>query len=403
MMTQHLLQLLVIFCLPLLIVPVEVEVITTSLRSLHSYTSNVGRGLSTLKTVRVSATSRSFFEFDLTQFSSKTSSPTILTCELVLSSDIFDGQVSTTSNIRFRTSLASVDSPHQPSPKTKNTTISLLLLPGTRSWTNEITGTIAPRLRPSSLDPTEESNPSMAQWSHIILPRGRGEDGKDYLRVGLEWLDTSLSCGATFMNIITRLHPDQSRWPLLRIVSTNEYFLDVQPTTIPQNTATDLTVRGNFEPTTWYSCCFASVLNSTSTTELDGIIFRGPFTQARSTSELHCESPPVNETAKHCTTYETVGTWSRCYETLRLVVIRRWRKEGEMIDREIIVGFKGDPRFSDVVITMPPPLLREPNNHGVYENFAPYFEGTSQSANDATFHGAPVESSENPPNLGSVL
>jgi hypothetical protein len=369
---------------------------STSLPILSSYTSIVGRSLSSSTDVRLSPNSKVYLEFE-TQ-SLKT---TVLSADLFITANRFDGLVSDTSKIEFDVALTSTTTIHDTSPKTKNTTTTVLLQPQTYQWSLEITDTISPMLRPSSFDPTFEGIPSMSQWSNIILPRDMKEDGKDFLRLELEWKSSNEK--STFMDINTERHPDGSKWPKLFIQSTSERWLTVQPTTIPNNVATDLTILGTFEPDTWYSCTFASLLNSTTTTELAGIEYRGPFTQARSTDELHCESPPLNQTAKQCKTFDTVDTWGRCYETVKLVVIRRWRHPKEENDREVIVAYTGLAGNAAIVITTPTPLLREDNNHGMYENQAPYFNGASNSNLGTTYHGAALEEHENNPNRGSVL
>ena len=367
---------------------------------LSSYTSLYDRSISNSPNIELSSQETCFFEFQLPN--KNTIGQTILYSQLTLHSNLFDGTISPNSNIRSAIHLTPVESPHGSSPRSINTTAIFQMKPSTYKWSTEITSTIAPRLSTSALDPTQATIPSSISFSHIILPRGMKEDGKDFLRLRLDWLDANNQ--ASFIQLHTQRHPDRNKWPTLEIQTTNEYYSDMQPTVIPQNTATDLTITGTFEPMHWYSCCFASTKNSSSTTALQNVIYKGPFNQARSTTELNCESPPVNDTAKHCTTFETVGTFGRCYETLRLIVIRRWRKEGEEKDREVILGFQGDPRDVDVVITTSAPQLREPNNFGTYENNAPFFNGASGSNNGQTFHGADLESNhDNPSNLGSVL
>ena len=372
---------------------------TTTLPVLYSYTSLVGRSVSTSTDVQLSANSEVYLEFH----SKPSLKTTVLSAELFLSSNSFNGIVSTVSNngIQVSISLVPTTTPHETSPATTNTTTIIQLQPQVNQWYVELTPTIAPRLRPSSLDPTSEGISSMAQWSNVVLPRGMKEDGKDFLKLALAW--KSSNQGSTFININTGRHPDRNRWPTLTVHSSSERWSTVEPTVVPNNVATDLTVIGTFEPETWYSCTFASLLNSTTTTELEGIHYRGPYTQARSTNELHCESPPVNDTAKQCATFDTVDTWGRCYETVRLVVIRRWRHPQESNDREVILAYTGLAGNSAVVIATPTPLLRENNHQGMYESQAPFFDGASTSTQGSTYHGAALEEAENPTNRGSVF
>jgi hypothetical protein len=381
----------------------------TSLFLLSSYTSIYDRTQSSSTNLEISVNEAAFLEFSLPSTTSTTTTPssfhTVLDAELTIFSTQYDGTLANDAHLTLQVQLDPVLSNHETaSPLTLNTTAIFAMLPTATSWTTEITNTIRPRLQTSSFDATQETIPASYKYAHTILPRGRKEDGKDFLKLGLRWLEAT-PYPATFLRIANSLHPDRTKWPTLKIRSTTETYSSVEPTVIPENTATDLTVQGAFVPEHWYSCCFGSVKNSTATTLLNGLVFRGPFTQARSTTVLHCESPPVNRTEKQCTTYETIDTFGNCYDTLKLVILRRWRHEREDDDREVPLGFyndQGNVRSVDIVITTGA-KVRSDNNNGAYANSAPHFEGTSGGRMGTTYHGSALEEHDNPPNRGSVL
>jgi len=244
-----------------------------------------------------------------------------------------------------------------------------------------------------------------------VLPRARQHSGEDFLRLTLAWTSAatlsthSLATSPTFVRFVSPRHPDPRLFPELRVRSTGEVWRAVRPAGVPQGISTTLTVQGTFDASggTWYSCAIASALNASAATALAGVVHRGPYTQSQSADTLFCESPPIDVTEKDCTRFDTVDTWGRCYEALHLVVMRRWRREGEPQDREVVVAFRGVAGDSTIVITTPPPLLQEPQN-GEYESNAPFFEGRSRSRTGGrTESGVPVEARGDYPSRHSVL